>query len=168
MQELKERLVNQGYNKKSIDQQFLKVKTIDRNELLKEKTHDKESKNKPLVLTYNCFLPNIGNIVRKHWRIPNISRTLQGLFQEGPITDFKRNRNLNKPTGSDCIENGKVKRAKNTFTTGKYFPCSSKIGGLCCGQVISTATFISQEAKRKFKTYHKVKYKSEYVIYLME
>ena len=33
----KERLVNQGYNKKSIDQQFSVVKTIDRNELLKEK-----------------------------------------------------------------------------------------------------------------------------------
>ena len=38
LQEFKERLVNQGYNKKSVDQQFSKVKTIDRNELLKEKT----------------------------------------------------------------------------------------------------------------------------------
>ena len=143
--------------------------TIERNELLKEKTHDEESKTKtPLVLTNNCFLPNIGNIVRKHWRIPNISRTLQGLFQEGPIMDFKRNRNLKEPTGSDGIENGKVKRAKNTFTTGKYFPCLSKTGGLCCGQLISTATFISQQTKRKIKAYHKVKYKSEYVIYLME
>ena len=35
LQELKERLVNQAYNKKSIDQQFSKVKKIDRNELLK-------------------------------------------------------------------------------------------------------------------------------------
>ena len=37
LQELKESLVNQGCNKISIDQQFSKVKTIDRNELLKEK-----------------------------------------------------------------------------------------------------------------------------------
>ena len=37
LQELKERLVNQDYNKKSSDQQFSKVKTINRNELLKEK-----------------------------------------------------------------------------------------------------------------------------------
>ena len=43
LQELKERLVNQGYNKKSIQHQFSKVKTIDRNELLKEKTHNKEA-----------------------------------------------------------------------------------------------------------------------------
>ena len=38
LQELKERLINQGYNKKSIDQQSSKVKTIDGNELLKEKS----------------------------------------------------------------------------------------------------------------------------------
>ena len=38
LQELKERLVNQGYNKKFINQQFSKVKIMDRNELLKEKT----------------------------------------------------------------------------------------------------------------------------------
>ena len=56
LQELKERLVSQGYNKIYIDQQFSKIKTIDRNELLKEKTHDKEVQNKtPLVLTYNRF-----------------------------------------------------------------------------------------------------------------
>ena len=95
LQELKERLVNQGYNKKSTDQQFSKVKKIDRNELLKEKTHDKKAQNKtPLVLTYNRFLPHISNIVRKHWNILNISRTLQGLFQVEQMTVFKRNRNL--------------------------------------------------------------------------
>ena len=37
LHELKERLVNQGYNKIAIDQQFSKFKTISRNELLKEK-----------------------------------------------------------------------------------------------------------------------------------
>ena len=52
LQELKERLVNQGYNKKYIDQQFSKVKKIGKNELLKKKTHDKESQNKTsLVFT---------------------------------------------------------------------------------------------------------------------
>ena len=90
MQELKERLVNQGYNKVFIDQKFSKVKKIDRNELLKEKPHDKEAQNKtPLVLTYNHFLPIISNIVRTHWNILNISRTLQGLFQEEPIMALK-------------------------------------------------------------------------------
>ena len=146
LQELKERLVSQGYNKNSIDQQFSKVKTIDRHELVKEKTHDKETQNKtPLLLTYNRFLPNMSNIVQKHWNILIISRTLQGLFQEEPFKVFKRNRNLKKQIGSNCMENGKVKRAKNTFTIGKYSPYLSKTSQL-----------------------HKVNCKSEYVIYLME
>ena len=82
LQELKERHVNQGSNKKSIDQQFSKVKTLDRHELLREKTHDQETQNKtPLVLTYSRFLPNISNIGRKHWNIHNISRTLQVLTE---------------------------------------------------------------------------------------
>ena len=66
MQELKRNLLNQGYKIKSIDQEFPKVKAIDRNELLKEKANDKETQNKTLVLTFNRFLSNISNIVRKH------------------------------------------------------------------------------------------------------
>ena len=50
----------------------------------------------------------------------------------------------------------------------KRSPCLSKTGNLCCSQLTSTRTFISQQTKRKFKIYHKVNCKSEYVIYLME
>ena len=100
-------------------------------------------------------MPNISNVVRKHWNILNISRTLQGLFQEEPITAFIRNRNLKQLIVSTCIENRKVKRAKNTFTIDKCFPCLSKTGNLCCRQLTSTVTFASEETKRKFKIYHK-------------
>ena len=134
-----------------------KVKTIDRNERLKEKTRVRETQNKtPLVLTYNSFLPNINNLVRKHWNILNISRALQVFFQDEPITAFKRNRNLKKVIGSDCIENGKVKRTKNIFTIAKCSPCLSKTCNLYCSQLPSTMTFISQQTKRKFKIFHKV------------
>ena len=87
--------MNQDYNKISIDKQFSKVKVIDRNELLKEKTYDKAEQSKtPLVLTYNRFFPNMGNIAWYHWSILNISRTVQRLFQEELIKTFKWNRNL--------------------------------------------------------------------------
>ena len=82
-----------------------------------DKAHDKETQNKtPLVLTYNRYFQNISYIVRKHWNILNISRTLKGLFQEEPFTAFKRNRNLKELIGSNCIEDEKVKRAKHKFT----------------------------------------------------
>ena len=134
-----------------------KVKTIDRNELLKEKTCDRETQNKtPLVLTYNSFLPNINNLVWKHWNVLNISRALQVFFQDEPILAFKRNRNPKKIIGSNCIENGKVKRTKNIFTIAKCSPCLSKTCNLYCSQLPSTMTFISQQTKRKFKIFHKV------------
>ena len=47
-------------------------------------------------------------------------------------------------------------------------PCLSKTGNLCCRQLTSTTTFISHQTKRKFKIYHKINCKSEYVIYLIE
>ena len=81
---------------------------------------------------------------------------------------FKRNRKLKELTGSNCIENGKVKRAKNTFTIGKLSPCLSKTGNLCYSQLTSTMTFISQQTKKKIEIYLKVKRKSGYVNYYME
>ena len=113
----------------------------------------------------------MSKIVRKHWNILNISRTRQELFQEEPITAFKRNRNyleVEIEIGSKCIENENVKPAKNTFTIIKCSPCLSKTGSLCCSQLTSTMPFITQQTKRKFKIYHNVNSKSEYVIYFME
>ena len=81
---------------------------------------------------------------------------------------LERNKNLNELIWINCIENGKFKRAKNTFTTGKCFQCLSKTGNLCCSQLTSTMTFVSQETKTKFKINDKVNCNSEYDIYLIE
>ena len=108
---------NINYNKISISQQLSEVKTIDRNKILKEKTHDQEAQNKtPLVLTYNRFSPNITHIVQKQLNILKINTTLQRFFQDEPITVFKRYRIRKELIGSNCIENRKLKQAKNTFT----------------------------------------------------
>ena len=80
---------------------------------------------------------------------------------------FKRNRNLKELVGSNCLENGKVKSAKNTFNIGKCSPCLSKTGYVCCCQLTST-TFFSQQTKIKFKIYHQGNCKSEYIIYLID
>ena len=54
------------------------------------------------------------------------SRILQGLFQEEPITAFKRNRNLKELIGNNCIENGNVKQAKHTFTIYHKVKCKNE------------------------------------------
>ena len=63
--------------------------------------------------------------------------------------------------------NGKVKQAQNTFTIGKCSSCSSKTGNLCCSQLTSAVTFISQQTKGKFKIYHKVNFKKKWLRYLL-
>ena len=145
-------------------QQNIYRSTILKNQYDRQKWISK--RKTPLVLIYNGFLPNISNIVRNQWNILNISRTLQGLFQEEPITAFKRNKNLKELIGSNCIEKGKVKRAKYTFTIGKCYPSLSKTGNLCCSQLTSTTTFISRQTKKN-KIYHKVKLQ-KWVCYLFD
>ena len=68
---------------------------------------------------------------------------------------------------SNCIENGKVKRAKNTFTIGKCCPCLSKIGHFCCSQLTSRTTIISQK-KKGLNLKSIVKSTSKVVCYLFD
>ena len=63
--------------------------------------------------------------------------------------------------------NGKVKQAQNTFTIGKCSSCLSNTGNLCCSQLTSTVTFISQQTKGKLKIYHKVNFKKKWLRYLL-
>ena len=155
LKKLQERLANQSDNKKSIDQQFSKV--------IKNHKTKRTTKQK-----FTILLPNISNIVQNNWNILNISTTLTGLLQEEPNRAFKRNRSLKELIGSNCNKNGKVKGVKNTFAIGKCSPFLSKTGDLWWSQLTSGTTLISQQTKRKFKIYHKVNSKSEYVIYLIE
>ena len=66
------------------------------------------------------------------------------------------------------MENGKVKKFNIPSRTGKCTPCSSGTRTLCCNQVLTTNTFMSQQTKRTFNIFFNLNCKSEYVIYLME
>ena len=46
--------------------------------------------------------------------------------------------------------------------------CSSAKPSLCCAQIVSTETFVSQQTKRTFNIFHKLTFKSQYSICLME
>ena len=62
----------------------------------------------------------------------------------------------------------KTKKLNEQNINSPRFPRLSKSDDLCFCQLTSAMTFISQQTKRKFKIYHKINCKSEYVIYLME
>ena len=167
--ELKERFIQQGYCSQLLTNHIQKIEQLDRTELLKEKSSTTTNEPRiPLLLTYNRFLPNISNIVQRNWSILQINKDLREVFQNAPITAFKRNKNLKELIGGNKIENNRVKKADNTTKQGKCSPCYVNNRTMCCKQVKTTTYFKSLQTNRSFKIHHTVNCTSEYVIYLME
>ena len=97
-----------------------------RDNLLKEKDQEQQDpKCISLILTYSPFLLNLTAVVHKNWNILQANKNLWELFQEHPITAFKRNTNLNEIIGSTRIKNDKVKKFSIPSRTGEYTPCLS-------------------------------------------
>lgn len=113
-------------------------------------------------------MANITGIIQKYWNILYVNKELYGLFEEGPITSFKRNKNLEGLTGSTCTGKGKVKKLSNTDMNGKCFLCISETKDICYTQVISTTNLKSQQTERVLQIFENVNCKSQCVIYLIE
>ena len=68
-----------------------KVDKLVRDDLLQEKDQEQQNpKRIPLILTHNRFLPNLTAVVRKNWNILQTSKNSRELFQQHPVTAFKR------------------------------------------------------------------------------
>ena len=167
--ELKERFWKKGYDQKLADEQLEKVDKLARDDLLQEKDQEQQDPERtPLILTYNRFLTNLTAVACKNWNILQTSKNLWELFQEHPITSFNRNKNLKEIIGGTRIENGKVNKFNIPSRTEKCTPCLSGARTLCCNQVLTTNTVMSQHTKRTLIIFFNVNCKSEYVIYLMD
>ena len=138
--------MKQGSDQKLAAEQLEKVDELVRDDLLQEKDQEQQDpKGISLILTYSRFLPNLTAVVRENWNILQTNKNLRELFQEQPITAFKRNKNLKEIIGSTRIENGKIKKFNIPSRTGKCTPCLSGTRTLCCNQVLTTNTFMSQQ-----------------------
>ena len=64
---------------------------MDWKKLLKER-HNTTSKERKilLVLTYSGSLPNISKVVCKYWNILSINIAVKEIFQNEPVSDFRR------------------------------------------------------------------------------
>ena len=163
--------MKQGYDQKLVDGQLEKVDKLVRDDLLQEKDQEQQDPKRILLtLTYNRFLPNLSAVVHKYWNILQTNKSLRELFQEQPIIAFTRNKNLKEIIGGTRIETGKVKKFSIPSRTGKCTPCLSGARTLCCNQVLTTNTFMSQHTKRTFNIFFNLNCKSDLsiVIYLIE
>ena len=107
--------MKQGYDQKLVDEQLEKVDKLVRDDLLQEKDQEQQDpKRIPLILTYSRFLPNLTAVVRKNWNILQTNKNLRELFQEHPITAFKRNKNLKEIIRS-TVHVSKMAKSKNSI-----------------------------------------------------
>ena len=113
-------------------------------------------------------MPNLRDIITKHWPILQANQSCKETFSTLPIIAFRKGTNLKKIIGSNSIHsNDKLIKIKNNHHTGMCVPCNST-RCLCCQQLISTTTFKSNQTNKTFKIYHRVNCKSNFVIYLLK
>ena len=164
---LLKRFVERGYKEFFIKEQIKRVEYLNRDSLLEEKTRNNEP-NIYLSVTYSRALPNLKEVMLKHWHILKVNPMFEKIFEKPPLLSFRRNKNLKDLIGSNVIENGKIKKRVTPKIKGKCSPCFSSKKNLCCNQIKDTTTFQSNQTKKIFDIYHNVNCKSKHIIYLLE
>ena len=166
-QDLIKRFVEKGYNELIVKNQIERADHLDRSLLLKY-CKPKRKGTIPFSLTYNPVLPNIKEIINKHWHILSIDSTFKEIFYNlQPIIAFRKNTSLKQLIGTNTIRNNqKFLTPTQTTITGQCTPCYTS-RSLCCHQVLKTTTFTSTQTRKTFTINHQVTCHSNYVIYLL-
>ena len=74
MKGLKDAFIKKAYHFQRLDHHFERAMSgADRKILLENKEKPSTQGNVPLLLTFNKTLPNIKNVVNKHWHILSIN-----------------------------------------------------------------------------------------------
>ena len=108
--------------------------SVDRKILLENKEKPSTQGNLPLVLTFNKTLPNIKNVIDKHWHILSVNESLRKIFDENSFIAYRRSTNLYQLIGGNRIFKNKVARksTKQLKQLGHCSPCISRLNNLCC------------------------------------
>ena len=166
-QDLIKRFVEKGYNELTVRKQIERVDHLDRSLPLKNfKPTRKDSIS--FSVTYDPVLPNIQEIINKHWHILNIDSSFKDIFNSSQLMiAFHKNTSLKQLIGTNTVKNNqKVLSPTQIATAGQCTPCyTSQL--ICCQQVLKTTTFSSTQTKETFKIFHQVTCYSNCVIYLL-
>ena len=164
---LKGSFINRGFTEKFLDTEFQRLSEIERDALLTPKSKEKDKKRIPLITTYNKTLPNLKQIINKHWHL-QINSNLRTAFEQEPLIAYRRNKNLVDLIGSKKILDGKVVRENNRKKQLYCRPCLTRRDNICCRQVLKINTFTSYRTGETFKMFHQLNCKSSHLIYLLQ
>ena len=123
----------------------------------------------PLITTYHRKLPNLKQVIDKHWNISNIDRNIATAFKHTqPVVAYRRNKNLKDLIGQTTLKNNQVVKNCSKQKIGKCQPCLTNINNLCCKQVVDTKNFTSHQTKQQFDILHNLNCRSTFIIYLLQ
>ena len=170
LQVLKESFINRVFKEKFLDTEFQRLSEIEREReaLLTPKSKEKYQKRIPFITTYNKTLPNVKQIINKHWRLLQINANLRTAFEQESLIAYRRNKNLGDLIGSKKILDGKVVRKNNSKKQLCCRSCHTRRDNICCQQVLKTKTFTSYRTGETFKIFHQLNCKSSHLIYLLQ
>ena len=93
-QDLIKRFVEKDYNELTVRKQIEGVDHLDRSLLLKHCKHKRED-SIPFSVTYNSMLPNIKEIINKHWPMLNIDSSFKEICNSSQLViAFSKNTSL--------------------------------------------------------------------------
>ena len=88
-----EQFVNKGYKKDVVTQKIQEVDQLDRKQQLhQQKLHDKQYI--PLPVTYSRSLPNLKDIITKHWHVLQANQSCKETNRTLPIIAFRKGTSL--------------------------------------------------------------------------
>ena len=164
LSKLKKDFQTRGYKEPLLEEQFAKVRNIDRKQLLTY--NEKKGTDKIKFITkYNRSLPNIRTVMESNWHLLQTNEELAKAFEDKPILAFRRNRNLRDILGGMRLENNS-KVTKKPSKSGRCAPCLSQVGNICCKHIISCKSFRSARTNEKFEIKHRVNCKTKKGTYL--
>ena len=137
--------------------------------LLPKNCKPKRKDSIPFSVTYNSVLPNIKEMVNKHWHILNIDSSFKERLNSSELMiAFRKTTSLRESIGTNTIRNNqKFLAPTQTTTVGQCTPCyTNRL--LCCQQALKTTTFTSTQTRQTFTIFHQVTYHGNYVIHLQE
>ena len=155
-----EYLINRGYNPRKVQQQFNKVTSIPRENLLTPKIREKNVLF-PLVTDFNPRLPNIGKIISSHTRLIYNSPSLAKILPKGSIIpSCRRTKNIKEIERSNNITSETVLKQAGCFK------CKGKCD-LCRNFLKETEIFTSARTNRIYPIRQHLNCKSKNVIFLV-
>ena len=119
-----EQFVDKRYKKDVVIQQIQKVDQLDRKQLLhQQKRHDKQC----MLLSVTCSraLPNLKDVLTKHWHISQANQSCKITFSMLLIIGFRKGTSLKQIIGTSTIHNNEKLIKNNYYHRGKGAPCIS-------------------------------------------